>query len=301
MLTVLTRTVGSADSSNIVDDNIFKKDKNCYVITKYGSMAHPVICYKRNNDGVINENKVIGGYTELIEFLSDKMDDKLDKFLYESNCSLEELISFLKENYPYIQKWLIKQEEDKVTSNMIKNDSEQPCVKLGLTELSQECMVAANYIIEEVNKYNKDRPLRNQMIMHVKKLQKLLYFSDVEYMKNYDGVPMFRDDFYAWPSGPVIPEIYYRHMQYQDGTIYPKLDGITMTITEEMKSIINKVIEENKELDTLDMMEKSNIAGGPWAQVFDANDKEHNQVISKEEMFRYYKPDKAKIRKRELL
>lgn len=282
---------------NIVDDNIFKKDKNCYVITKYGSMSHPVICYKRNNDGVINENKVIGGYTELIEFLSDKENDKL--YLRRFNrATIGRIFRLVLEKRT---SKIIKQEEDKVTSNMIKNDSEQPCVKLGLTELSQECMVAANYIIEEVNKYNKDRPLRNQMIMHVKKLQKLLYFSDVEYMKNYDGVPMFRDDFYAWPSGPVIPEIYYRHMQYQDGTIYPKLDGITMTITEEMKSIINKVIEENKELDTLDMMEKSNIAGGPWAQVFDANDKEHNQVISKEEMFRYYKPDKAKIRKRELL
>ena len=282
---------------NIGDDNIFKKDKNCYVITKYGSMAHPVICYKRNNDGVINENKVIGGYTELIEFLSDKENDKL--YLRGFNrATIGRIFRLVLEKRT---SKIIKQEEDKVTSNMIKNDSSQPCVKLGLTELSQECMVAANYIIEEVNKYNKDRPLRNQMIMHVKKLQKLLYFSDVEYMKNYDGVPMFRDNFYAWPSGPVIPEIYYRHMQYQDGTIYPKLDGITMTITAEMKSIIDKVIEENKELDTLDMMEKSNIAGGPWAQVFDANDKEHNQVISKEEMFRYYKPDKAKIRKRELL
>lgn len=76
------------------------------------------ITYDGDNDIYIYEYVDYNIHKEFyIKFKLDaikEMDDKLDKFLYESNCSLEELISFLKENYPYIQKWLIKQEEERV-------------------------------------------------------------------------------------------------------------------------------------------------------------------------------------------
>ena len=77
------------------------------------------ITYDGDKDIYIYEYVNYNIYKEFyIKFKLDainEMDNCLDKFLYESNCSLEELISFLKKTYPFIEKWLIKQEENRVT------------------------------------------------------------------------------------------------------------------------------------------------------------------------------------------
>ena len=119
-------------------------------------------------------------------------------------------------------------------------------------------------------------------------------------MKIYNGIPMFRDVFYAWPSGPVIPKVYYKYFQYQDGKMYhiPIYDRITVNKIEEMKAIIDRVLEEVKQLDITEMEAICRVDNGPWAQVFDVNDKNHEQIISKESMYNYYKQYKKKIRKR---
>jgi len=59
-------------------DNVFKQDKNCYIVTKYGSMAHPFIGYDEIVDGkIIEKDMYIGGYYELIEFLKSKTNDRV--------------------------------------------------------------------------------------------------------------------------------------------------------------------------------------------------------------------------------
>ena len=40
------------------------------------------------------------------------------------------------------------------------------------------------------------------------KLQKLVYYSHAWYMAYNDGSPLFEENVYAWPWGPVIPPIY---------------------------------------------------------------------------------------------
>lgn len=40
------------------------------------------------------------------------------------------------------------------------------------------------------------------------KLQKLLYFSWLEYYKR-NGTPLFEEEFQAWKYGPVVPSVYY--------------------------------------------------------------------------------------------
>ena len=63
---------------NVVSDNVYKQDKNCYIITKYGSMAHPFIGYDEIVDGkIIEKDMYIGGYYELIEFLKNKTNDRV--------------------------------------------------------------------------------------------------------------------------------------------------------------------------------------------------------------------------------
>ena len=71
--------------------------------------------------------------------------------------------------------------------------------------MTNMCISAANYIVERTNSYNETRDFKDQVSLTCKRLQKLLYFSDVEYMCRNGGKSMFNDNYYAWPSGPVIP------------------------------------------------------------------------------------------------
>ena len=126
------------------------------------------------------------------------------------------------------------------------------------------CIAAANYLIEKTNEYNKGRDFRNRIRMSGKRLQKLLYFSDIEYMKRYN-TPMLRDNFYAWPSGPVIPSVYIRFIQYQSG------ESSTIGV------------------DTSKLVKASHAEGGPWDCVYNAFDKDHDQIVEKKKMREFYK------------
>ena len=266
---------------NIGDDNIFNQDKNCYIVTKYGSMAQPVIFYDKKYNGTsIVEQELIGGYKELIEFLSHKSNSKIY------------LRGFSRATIGRILRLVIEKQTT--------NEKQKSFIFESSDRLSQECKVITNYIIEEVNKYNQGKQFREQIMMHARKLQKLLYLCDIEHMRKYEGKPMFNDNFYAWPTGPAIPEIYYKYncVQSQYGEMKPLYDDVKISITKEMKSIVDGVIEEIKELDTLDIERICRVDNGPWAQVYDFDDKEHNQIISKEAIYDYYKLDKKKVKKR---
>lgn len=150
------------------------------------------------------------------------------------------------------------------------------------------CIAAANYIVELTNSYNDGKAYSLRISMTCKRLQKLLYFSDVAYMKKSNGVSMFRDEFYAWPSGPVIPSVYDEFMQYQTGEMAP-VGGTHSPITPEMKQAIEDVFTQTIDIDTYDLVEMSHVAGGPWCRAYNADDINHNQVISKTEMWEFYR------------
>ena len=150
------------------------------------------------------------------------------------------------------------------------------------------CVAAANYVINRVNEYNEKYP-NARISMTCKRLQKLLYFSDVFFMKQNNGESMFRDEFYAWPSGPVIPSVYYGFMKYQSGVMSPieeENDGI---LTEQMIRAIESVLEETWEMDTLDLVDFSHVDGGPWRKHYCEVDPNHEQIIPKSDIFAFYK------------
>ena len=154
--------------------------------------------------------------------------------------------------------------------------------------VSDMCVAAANYIIESTNAFNATRPYAEQIAMTGKRLQKLLYFSDVEYMKRNEGQSMFKEEFYAWPSGPVIPSVYYEFMQYQDGQMVP-MPGEHKPITSKMREAIDCVLERTKDMDPLDLVEYSHTRRGPWRRVYNADDPDHRQIIPKNEIYDFYK------------
>ncbi len=149
------------------------------------------------------------------------------------------------------------------------------------------CIAAANRLVELTNNYNKNKPYSEKISMTCKRLQKLLYFSEAEYMKQNAGEAMFSEDFFAWPSGPVIPSVYSKFVQYQTGAM-EKVGGEHTQITEAMEKVLDEIFERTKNLDTLDLVEKSHVNNGPWEAVFDANDNKHQQVITKKSIYEYY-------------
>ena len=151
------------------------------------------------------------------------------------------------------------------------------------------CIEAANYIIKKTNDFNKKNAYSKQISLTCKRLQKLLYFSDIKYMQTHDGKSMFSDEFHAWPSGPVIPSVYHQFMQYQNGEMKPLEDGYHTPITKDMESAIDSILKETNNMDTQDLVLFSHIGGGPWAKAYNINDPDHKQVISKEEMSIFYR------------
>ena len=154
--------------------------------------------------------------------------------------------------------------------------------------ITRKCRAVANYIIEETNDFNEDKTFREQVMMTGRRLQKILYFCNIEYMKKHNGESFFEDSFYAWPSGPVIPNIYRIYIQYQDGKNFPRYEGELLELTVEEKSIIDKVLKQTQEFDSIDLINITKCNNGPWQKLYNEDDSEHNQIIPKEEIYGFY-------------
>lgn len=162
-----------------------------------------------------------------------------------------------------------------------------------MDELSLKCMAVADYIIDEINEYNQDKNFRNKVLLSAGRLQRLLYFCEVEYMLKNKGTPLFEDEFYAWPSGPVIGKIFLTYIQEQNGNMIPYHLPDAPKLKNDVKSIIDKILEITKDLGTTELMKMSKVEGGPHSKVFSKEDRNHGQVISKAETYIYYQKYKS--------
>ena len=158
--------------------------------------------------------------------------------------------------------------------------------------MTEMCVSAANYIINSINEYNEGKQLRERIFMSSKRLQKLLFFSDVLYMVENNGTSMFSDEFCAWPSGPVIPSVYKKFMQYQDGEMKPHDTEPHTPITFEMQHVIDRVLEDTNHLDTVKLVDKSHEKNSPWYNIYNEDDG-NCQIISKSSIYDYYKKNGA--------
>lgn len=158
----------------------------------------------------------------------------------------------------------------------------------GGNRMTTMCIMAANRLIEKTNEYNEGVAYCDQISMTCKRLQKLLYFSEIVFMQNHDGQSMFKDEFYAWPSGPVIPSVYDEFMQYQDGKMMP-VSGYHTPLDRGMETALDMVFDATIGIDTEELVEMSHIIKGPWAQVYDPDDSGHFQIVTKESMYEFYR------------
>lgn len=119
-------------------------------------------------------------------------------------------------------------------------------------------MQIARYIINLC--YNEKRPVSNL------ELQKILYFLQVYYMRHNNGTPLFSDLIYAWPYGPVIPDVYYTFNGYGGGLIRNSYD--VSDITQEVRDLLRPIILYLEQKGPWTLVDMSHLKGGPWDQVF---------------------------------
>lgn len=153
--------------------------------------------------------------------------------------------------------------------------------------MTEMCIAAANYIIERTNDFNNNHEYGERILITGKRLQKLLFFSDAEFMKR-NGQSMFTEDFCAWPSGPVIPSVYSEFSQYQNGEMCPSKNCNQHKLMPSMTEAIDFILNETWNMDTLDLVNHSHVENGPWMKFYNPNDPEHNQIISKDDIKQFY-------------
>ena len=155
-------------------------------------------------------------------------------------------------------------------------------------DLTPECMAVANYIIRSINTYNEHKTtFKDRVFMSAKRLQKLMFFSDVVYMLENSGKSLYDEDYYAWPTGPIIPAIYDVFMEYQNGAMLPhdksEKDSISqLTINE--RATVDRVLADTAKVWTPFLCETSQQLE-PWLALRD----NYENVIDKFTIYSYYK------------
>ena len=79
--------------------------------------------------------------------------------------------------------------------------------------MDQELFKITDLFITLINNYNKTAEVRVKIT--VKKLMQWLFILSMDYLKSSTpDKPLFKSKFYAWDSGPVIPELYYTYVEF---------------------------------------------------------------------------------------
>lgn len=128
----------------------------------------------------------------------------------------------------------------------------------------KDIVINAYYVINYFSNQNTE-------VTHLK-LQKLMYFLEAIYMREYKGDKMFDSEFYAWPYGPVSKKLYDKFKMFSDTQI--KID-------KNDKELGNKISEKNKKcvnilylvfgkMSASDLVTLTHLPNSPWAKVYDA-------------------------------
>lgn len=110
------------------------------------------------------------------------------------------------------------------------------------------------------------------------KLQKVLYFLQVEYALRFDK-PLFLDNIESWDFGPVVPIVYEKYEKFGTADI-PGFLVINTRINQEDKIIIDEVLEKLKSYTNNDLTAMV-ISQKPWIKNYK---KGMRNIISFEDM-----------------
>ncbi|WP_312279289.1 type II toxin-antitoxin system antitoxin SocA domain-containing protein [Oscillibacter sp.] len=130
------------------------------------------------------------------------------------------------------------------------------------------------------------RAKREHIAVTPMKLQKLLYYVCVQYVKKTGILPIF-ERFEPWPYGPVIPSVYSEFKTFGSSPIksYARnAEGKAKMVDEDanpvLKSCIDDIWNKYKNWGAVDLSKKTHTAGSGWYAAYQRS----GETISEEEM-----------------
>lgn len=114
------------------------------------------------------------------------------------------------------------------------------------------------------------------------KLQKLLYFAQVEHLKKY-GKPLFSDPIEAWKYGPVVKSVY-DWLKHCGAYVITELDADLSdadTLPRDKTSFLDEFWDQYKEYSAWALVERTHKKGTPWDSTYRDGDGER-EVISED-------------------
>lgn len=150
------------------------------------------------------------------------------------------------------------------------------------------CISVANRIINRTNAQNVWRWEKGQYKVKLtgRRLQKILYLCQLFWYADHEESNMIPENFYAWGTGPVIPQIYDIFPVYQDGDMCPLKKLETYTLSAEEVDLINKIVDNTIDISTETLIDYTQLADTPWSNVFKEYGVEHG-VISDDSIKQY--------------
>lgn len=124
-------------------------------------------------------------------------------------------------------------------------------------------MMKAPYCAMELARYIIDFCCEEGCPVSNLKLQKMLYFLQVDRYKETKRL-LFNEGIYAWPYGPVVPEVYRRYSGYGGRAINNEYD----IPNRESYLCLNEKILFLANYDPWDLVDISHKKGGPWDRVY---------------------------------
>lgn len=121
------------------------------------------------------------------------------------------------------------------------------------------------------------------------RLQKLLYFVQVEFIKE-TGQAAFNEEIEAWSFGPVVPEIYRKYKVFGREDISLAIfneDDVSNKIKNDDKIIINNVLDKASNKPTAELVRISHIQK-PWQDAYAYAKLMGVGIISKESIREYF-------------
>lgn len=109
-------------------------------------------------------------------------------------------------------------------------------------------------------------------------LNKLVYFAQVEALRETPAEPLYTDIIQAWEYGPVEPSIYNAFKSYGRARITQAPKHAT---SPRATQIVNIVVEKYGWLSAFDLVNYAHRAGGAWSNVFSP---QYNKLITPDDI-----------------
>lgn len=113
-----------------------------------------------------------------------------------------------------------------------------------------------------IDRYGKTLALTNLT------LNKLVYFAQVESLRNNPECPQFTDEIQAWEYGPVEPSVYNEFKQFGRNRICNAPNHETNQYAD---CIVDTVVEKYAWMNSFDLVNYAHRAGGAWHNVYDVS------------------------------